>query len=672
MKTWKSRPILVIIGVLLLALIGCSGDSPTEPSKPGSGNPIPPSDSVTITVSVSNLTRTSATVTATIDGGAAADGTAVEFETSVGTFLETGTAYALRSTVGGKASVTVLAVEGENKTTVRVRAKSTVVDRDVVFGEEITGAPTISSITPAKGSPVGGYIVSIRGRSFVEPLRVFFGVKEAVIASFTPETETTTAEIKAVVPSVDLGPSTQFEEVAVTVVAHAGTVDEISGSTATPDGDPLTNDGFRYELDIQTPLVYDVSPSSGPNEGNTRITIIGEGFQSPLKAWFGSGNTRVDLELVSVSYGQIIAVTPPAAGLGSSFLNSSVNLTVQNVASNTMGTLSNAFRYGPEMQITGVSPTQGSILGGTRVTINGWGFDDPVAVTLAETPAQVIRVSGTEIVVIASAPVLNGCPSGGISGAVTVKNIEDNADAVEGPDFTYTFNPPVITFFSPASVQEGFPLSVTVANPGLGNVQFTLSDDGQDRTIFPTPNTSAVATGNEVFTFSVPTGLTFETIECTTGGGGVGVRNAPTNFPLTFKNLTIGCTTDPIEVTVEPDPLNNPCVADPVASIAPDPVAFGARTEGLGPYVLQVSISNFGGSDLIISNVLLDDLGAGVFTKGPLSSTVVTPGGAPATFDVTFNPPVTGVATPYTGTLTFSTNDPGSPTVVNVSGTGTP
>lgn len=639
MKTWKSRPVLAVIGVLLLAFVGCSGDSPTEPPKPGTGNPIPPSDSVTITVTVSNVTPTSAVVTATIDGGNAADGTAVEFETSLGTFLETGTAFALRSTTGGRAFVTVLAAEGAKSTVVRVRAKQTIVDRQVNFlTDEIpTGSPVINSITPNSGSPAGGYTVSIIGRNFFEPVRVFFGTKEAVVASYRAETPAVPAEIKAVVPSIDLPLSTPSLPVNVTVVARAGSANEVSGS--------LTG-GFQYLLEVQTPEIYAVLPSSGPNEGNTRITITGAGFQSPLVAYFGSGNTRVDLELVSVSYNQIIAMTPPASGLGSTFQNSSVPLTIHNIASNKTATLTNAFRYGPEMQITAVQPLFASALGGTRVTISGFGFDDPVSVILAGVPAQVLSVSGTQIVVMATAPLIRDCrPEGGGAGPVVVTKIEEPApgNTVESDfDFTYLFNEPVITLVNPSPVLEGGALSVTVLDPGLGNVLFRFDET----TVFPTPASATNASGETVFTLTIPTGLEFDTEACTTGGGTVGEANVATEFELLFRNVITGCES-PLDGGVLVTPLDTTCVTAPSATVAPTAIAFPNTVAGVTSAPVQVTITNTGSVPVTVSAPTVSNP---VFGLSALTGTNPMPAGGQITFNVTFTPAAAGA---QQGTITI-------------------
>jgi hypothetical protein len=537
------------------------------------------------------------------------------------------------------------------------------VDRLVNFvTDEIpTGSPQILSISPPTGSPAGGYVVTILGRSIFAPVRVFFGSQEAVVSSFTEETVSQPAEIKVVVPRVELGVSAQFQEVSVTVVSRAGTTNEASGSTGAPDNNPATDDAFRYELEIMTPFPQAVAPPSGPNEGNTRISIFGEGFQSPLAAYFGSGNTRVDLEVVSVSFSQIIAITPPASGLGSEFANNSVSLTVHNIASNKTGTLSSAFRYGPEMQIISVSPSSGTALGGTRVTIHGFGFDDPVAVTLAGVPAQVIRVSGTEIIAIASAPRIANCSmEGGGSGPVIVTNIEDG-QSVDGPDFTYILDTPVITFVSPLPATEGAGISVTVLNPGTGSATFKIGD----RTVFPTPAGATSPLGTTTFTMTVPTGLEFDTEDCTTAGGAAGTVNAPTNFDLVFRNVITGCDAE-LEGGITINPSDTTCNAGPVGTVAPSTIVFPDTTVGVTSAPIPFTIGNIGSADLVILGITSSDP---QFAVGLPSQNPVPPSGS-ATVNVTFTPTAAAAAT---GTITILTNDPNNPElVVDVSGTGTP
>lgn len=100
----------------------------------------------------------------------------------------------------------------------------------------------------------------------------------------------------------------------------------------------------------------------------------------------------------------------------------------------------------------------------------------------------------------------------------------------------------------------------------------------------------------------------------------------------------------------------------PAISVSPVSMAFG--NVNVGSNLSQaVTVSNPGTANLVISNAAVSGT---VFTLGALSQTTIAPNGS-APFTVQFAPTVTGLVT---GSLTLTSNTPGSPTVVNLSGTG--
>jgi len=369
--------------------------------------------------------------------------------------------------------------------------------------------------------------------------------------------------------------------VTITIISAAGTANEQRVVAPTP---------FTFEIQILTPLVYHISPASGPNEGNTRITIFGEGFQSPVRVFFGSGGAQgapladqVELEVLQVSFNQIIAMTPPALGLGTVLRDSQVVVRVLNVASNTDNVLANGFRYGPLMAITAASNTSGSALGGTQVTIFGWGFDDPVAVSLANIGAQVIRVSGTEIVV-RSSPLQSPCTD--LSGPIAVTNIEDGSSAVAvGLTFNYIGVFPLIASVTSATFNPGATVNVSVADPGLGFVRFDLGGT----TLIPTPSVSTVGTGIATFAITIPASFVLDTVPCTTPAGATGERAVPTEASLSFNNVTTRCPSEAINITVIPADLS--CIAPPPPTIT----AFNPLSGVAGTQV-TISGTNFTGT----------------------------------------------------------------------------
>src|SRR5207253_2620440 len=149
--------------------------------------------------------------------------------------------------------------------------------------------------------------------------------------------------------------------------------------------------GFTFTSATLTPVILGLSPTSGPIGGGTRVTIFGNNFQSPVQVFFNSA----EAQLISVTFSQIIVMSPRAsdtAPAGSGTITGPVDVTVKNINSNKSVTASGGFRYTPAMQITAFAPGVGTALGGTQVTIDGTGFDDPVAVTIGGFATQPLRV----------------------------------------------------------------------------------------------------------------------------------------------------------------------------------------------------------------------------------------------------------------------------------------
>jgi len=630
MKTMKTRTVATLATVLLLALFGCQSESPTEPSTGGGGGTTPPTSDISITLTASNaapLAGSSVVITAkaTSAGANVVNGTAIEFATTFGTFVETEGVYALRTTNSGAATVTLTSPDVG---TAVVTARLGSVSKSITVNFRVNGGvgPQVSAVVPASGPPSGNQVVTIFGSNFKTPVRVFFGSKEATIVSVTD------TQIKAITPPTNLAAADEFLEVDVRVISEAGSANEASGSLVK---------GYRYELEILTPNIIHVSPASGPNEGNTRITIFGSGFQSPAKVFFGAGNSQVELDVVSVTFGQIQAITPPASGLGSDFQNNSVDIRVLNLASNKEATLSSAFRYGPKIEITGVSPAVGSHLGGQRVTIFGFGFDDPVQVTLADVPAQVIRVSGTEVVVLSGALLECGSGGGGTAGEVKVTNLEQpsgTGTASLGNGYAYQVTTKILSV-SPLPLVEGAAGSIVVDDPGSGSVKFTIGG----KTVFPSPAAAPQPGEPTTFTFTVPTGLQYDEDACTTGGGVTGTIKVVTDFDIEFENILNGCGAT---ISIPIAPASPSCATDPTISVSPSG-AFGTRAEGTF-FDIQFTVTNIGGVQ--VSGLSLGPLTAPFSLQSPLTANTLAPLGT-AQFTIRFSPPVTGVDTPYTGSV---------------------
>ena len=667
MKVLRQRKFLFALLALLVVFAACKGESPTAPTPTGgtgggtTGGGTTPPVGAAITLTVSNaspLVNSTSVITATVtvNGNPVPNGTAVEFDTTLGTFQDTAAAVTIRTTANGVATaVLTSATAGTAKVTAVVnnvlKTTNVVFQTTTVPTPTTPTAPTITAVAPAFGLATGGDTVVITGTNFRSPVRVLFDFGGGVVKEgFVCSTCVTPTTITVVTPKVDLGAG-QTLPATVTVINEAGTTSEARVSAPTQ---------FTFRVAQLTPVLVTVSPDSGPIGGGTRITIFGEGFEAPVQVSFSKTTAFAQMQVISVTFNQIIAITPTARDVnpdGSGVLTGPVDLRVININSNKTATLTAAFRYTPAMQITGARPLAGTALGGTDVTIDGIGFDPPVDVFIAGQLAQTLRVSGTQILARTS-PLAVPCAN--TSGPISVTNINNGDSATSPVSFGYIGVNPLITGVSGGPFFPGGNLTATVQDPGigpLGNALLQFSVNGQKVT--PSPNQISVGTGAQTFTMVIPsTGFTFPTIACTTAALTPGTQLGPINVDLAFTNLTTGCN-NTLSAGVTVNPLGpNTCQqpptavvtpASPACAVAPPVAAAGAVTT-----TATINIANAPASrDLVISSPAVTCVNAAC-TIAPLGTTTI-PAGTSVNFTVTIDPTAAG---PVTGTATFGTNDP--------------
>lgn len=543
----RIRTAALALGVVLLA--GCSTDEPNSPTAPPV-NPVPPAASVNVTVSASPSVLEAGgtepsviTITATrSDNGAPVSGTAT-VTTSLGNL----------GSVGGPTTIEVPLVNGTGTVplfpsatigTASVRAQ---VGNFAGFAQvqirEGGGGETffISSVSPSTGSPQGGETVIIHGAGFDDPIRVTFGGRQAPIQFAS------TTEIRVTTPPCS------FSATDACFAAGATTPTDVTVNINVNEADAASDTllgGFVYVSGggggTPQPVIFSVTPGSGPNEGGTQVTINGDGFQAPVQVRFLAGSLFAEAQVLSVTQSRIVVVSPPRSLLEPGQTPSTpltVDIRVINQSSGRNTTATAAFRYGAFMQITAIAPNQGPPTGGTLVTIFGQGFDEPVSVTMAGRAQQVISVSGSEIVVRTVALTVLGCGVN-VSGPTIVTNIE-SGDTATGPAFTYTVPQPAIFSLSPGSGPQGGNTLVTILGANLGSqlvVDFLV-----DGTPFNAAVQSSSSTSVVVRTASVPNDV-LETEECDENGdpgpgfpNPVGERYISTAADVRVTDTATGC-----------------------------------------------------------------------------------------------------------------------------------
>jgi uncharacterized protein YhjY with autotransporter beta-barrel domain len=283
------------------------------------------------------------------------------------------------------------------------------------------GVPAVASISPNSGLTAGGTNVTITGSGFIGATGVTFdgiSATSVVVASDT--------QITAQAPSHAAG------AVAVAVTTAGGT-----GTLAS---------AFNYIAPV--PFTNSVSPNSGTTAGGTSVSITGSGFTAATSVTFGGTPAA---SFVVVSDTQVTAVTP-LRGPG-----------VTNVAVSTAGgtgILLTAFTFvAPVPTISGVSPTIGTSLGGTTISITGTGLTGTTTVLVG-------GVAATGVTVVSDTQVTAVTPANAI-GTVSVSATTPGGTATLASAFTYAAFPPTISSVSPNTGTTLGGTAVTITGTNL-------------------------------------------------------------------------------------------------------------------------------------------------------------------------------------------------------------
>lgn len=226
---------------------------------------------------------------------------------------------------------------------------------------DLFGVPlgaVIGNVSPAGGSTVGGYTVTVTGRGFSGVTAASLGgtaVSALNVASDTSLTFTAPAHAVGV---VDLSLVSAFTTVTATGV-------------------------FTYN---SPPSLSSVAPSSGPATGGTSVTLTGSAFTGATSVTFGG---------VAATFAVIndttITATTPAHAVGA----------VSVIVTNPMGSnaANTAFSYTvPAPTVSNVSPASGDVAGGYTATITGTNFISVNGVTFGGAAAtNVTATSSTTI-----------------------------------------------------------------------------------------------------------------------------------------------------------------------------------------------------------------------------------------------------------------------------------
>jgi len=311
----------------------------------------------------------------------------------------------------------------------------------------------------------GGTAVTITGSGFTDADDVTFGGVEA--ASFDVIGD---GVIAAVSPPMPAGVWD------VTVITPAGTSAFVSADRVT-----LTA--------ASAPAVSGLGTSSGSTAGGTLVTVSGSGFTAADAVLFGA---------VPATNFTVISDTSVTA-IASAQAAGTVDVTIVGPTGNSVVGSSDQFTYSAASSptVTGLSPTSGSVNGGTVVTITGTNFTAATAVTFGSLAAASFTVvSGTTI--LATEPAKTS--TGNVYVTVTTAGGTSSTGSASQFDNT-TGTTPSITALSPSSGPVGGGNTVTFTGVGFtGASQVTYAGGQLSATSGPTGGGTFVSVTGSNFT----------------------------------------------------------------------------------------------------------------------------------------------------------------------------
>ena len=239
--------------------------------------------------------------------------------------------------------------------------------------------PRINVVVPNTGQTSGGTSITISGSNFVAGTTVTIGGATATI------TNRLTVSIQATTPPGAAGPA----DIVVT----------------TPNGSTTLQSGFMYADPPGPPSVTGISPNSGSFNGGTRVTISGSGFRYGAVVTFGGPPAATGpatpgtyATTMAVINSTTIMATTPAYTTGAT----DVVVTNMDPASGKIDSgsgisppLTGAYTFLLAPSIKQVSPPNGTISGGTQITITGANFEPGATVFVGNQPATVQNTAGS-------------------------------------------------------------------------------------------------------------------------------------------------------------------------------------------------------------------------------------------------------------------------------------
>ena len=508
------------------------------------------------------------------------------------------------------------------------------------------GVPVIYGVEPFSGRSAGGESVTILGLNFaVDEAKALVKNFDEVYFTFNGQDLLAQVErwsenqIEVITPRFSLLPLTSNQSAGVKL-------------TRVDDNNIEKNDIFIVKSDVAEPEITGISPTAGPLDGGTIVTITGHGFEIPIQVLFGSWEAT-DVQVIddpSLADNDIITCRTPDLSQQGQTPPFAVNIQVTNLQTGNTTTSGQTFTFGETLYVGQANPTEGQI--GDLLTLYGAGFEDPLTVWFANSiEFDVIAVTGTELTLRSPTSLAPTCQDR--SGNFRVVLNESNREA-NGGNYTLLGSDPTVTSVDPIFIDEiGGGSGTSPSEIDIFGVRF--ADEvlvSINNFTVNTENVTVVSTEN-IHVEGIPTPNDFgrdnffSTNTCVVPSSGlIGIQEAPTTVDVKVENLPLRCTSI-LSAALVYQPETQTCVEVPPSfglqyPLDPSLLDFLDQAQGACSPPQDVRVFNSGPNPVTITGSVF---GSGVdfqLNNPPGYPIVLQNENDTFTFEVMFCPTVTG------------------------------
>ncbi|MCA2960839.1 MAG: IPT/TIG domain-containing protein, partial [Silvanigrellales bacterium] len=471
-------------------------------------------------------------------------------------------------------------------------------------GTSASEPPSVSGVSPSRGTPSGGNTLTLAGANFQAGavVRVGTGLCSA-------PTVVNPNQMTCIVPAASAPGNVAVQ------------VTNVDGRSA------LLPSAYTFD---SPPSLSSVAPTAIDIAGGATLTLRGSGFLAGITVTVGA----TPCTSVVVSASDTLTCTAPALSAGAKNI----------IASNTDGqavTLTSAVTYrGPAPTISAIFPTNGRLAGATSITVSGTGFVTGATVSIGGLPC-------TSVVVGSATSLTCTTAANSAAGAAIVAITNADGQSFYLPSgFTYNALPG-ISSVSPAR------------SPLAGGLRITLSGSG----FLPGATVTVGGAGCTSVAVNTPSSL-----QCTTPAGGTGTADVVlTNLDTQSATLSQGYRYDAAPTLASLSPTSGPSNGGTTLTVNGTGFQVGATVLVDGALCTQtdvlsstrilcltpVSPTGLGAKNLTVTNPDAQISGTSAFTYLPASLALTCTDQAGAFNGTVAAAPCT-VSNPQNGTLSYA------------------